>query len=193
MTSYCKMSTRISREPANGVSCANRRVSPSVMKIEKLRLYLESTTFNYYFDADRDGHAETVRLFKDIGEGKYEGYTSGYAITELEDAQEPKRSYMMGLIDKYNIVVLNANYETYRLADRYISEGMLSENHRFDSSHIAVASVYGLDCVVSFNFRHINRIKTKRMTAQINQEEGYEEVIICTPMEVVDYEESEYD
>ena len=98
----------------------------------------------------------------------------------------------MALIDKYNIVVLDANYETYRLANKDISEGMLSANHRFDSSHIAVASVYRLDCVVSFNFRHINRIKTKRMTVRINKEEGYEEVTICTPMEVIDYEETEY-
>ena len=29
--------------------------------MKKLRIYLETTLFNYYFDEDRDAHADTVR------------------------------------------------------------------------------------------------------------------------------------
>ena len=34
-----------------------------------MKLYLETTMFNYYFDARRDGHAETVRLFEEYAKG----------------------------------------------------------------------------------------------------------------------------
>jgi predicted nucleic acid-binding protein len=46
--------------------------------------------FNYYFDTDREGHADTVKLFETIKEGKYEAYTSYLTVLELENAKEPK-------------------------------------------------------------------------------------------------------
>ena len=69
------------------------------MRIGKLRLYLETTVFNYYFDTDRDGHEDVVRLFEAIGAGRYEGYASWYVTDELREAPEPKRSAMLSLIE----------------------------------------------------------------------------------------------
>lgn len=62
--------------------------------IEKLRLYLETTVFNYYFDEDRLGHEDVLKLFEAIKAGKYEAYTSSYVMQELEQAPEPKRANM---------------------------------------------------------------------------------------------------
>ena len=75
------------------------------MRIGKLRLYLETTVFNYYFDTDRDGHEDVVRLFEAIGAGRYEGYASWYVTDELREAPEPKRSAMLSLIEQYGIAV----------------------------------------------------------------------------------------
>ena len=157
-----------------------------MVKIKKLRLYAESTLFNYYFDTDRDGHEDTVRLFEAIGAGEYEGYTSEYAMIELRGAKEPKKSNMLALTEKYRIVILDANDEIVRMAGLYIQNGIIPAKYEFDALHIAVASVYELDCVLSFNYRHINKLKTKRMTEAINLNEGYKAITICTPMEVLD-------
>jgi hypothetical protein len=42
------------------------------------KIYLETTIFNFYIDADRDAHADTVLLFEEIAAGKYEAFTSVY-------------------------------------------------------------------------------------------------------------------
>jgi hypothetical protein len=42
-----------------------------------------------------------------------------------------------------------------------------------------------LDCVLSFNYQHINKLKTRRMTENVNLNEGYKGITICTPMEVL--------
>jgi len=144
--------------------------------------------FNYYFDAERDGHAATVRMFEAIGAGEYEGYTSEYVTYELQRSSEPKLTDMMALIDRYNIAVLRADEEADYLASQYIRNEAIPEKYDLDSLHIACASVNGLDCMLSFNFKHINKLKTKEMTALINLREGYRSVIICTPMEVLDNE-----
>jgi hypothetical protein len=149
--------------------------------------------FNYYFDTERDGHADTVKMFEAIGAGEYDGYTSEYVAFELRNAPEPKRSEMLELIEKYNVVVFEPDEETNRLADLYVHERIIPAKYRFDSTHIACASVKGLDGVLSFNFQHINKLKTKEMTALVNLREGYKSIIICTPMEVLDHEEPESD
>lgn len=155
----------------------------------KPRAYLETTMFNYYFDADRDAHTDTVRFFGDIANEKYEAYTSIYVTDELENADEPKRSKMLALITEYNIKVLPASDEASSLADSYIKEGVIPAKHRYDSLHIACATVNDLEYIFSLNFKHINRIKTKTMTGNINIRQGYKPVVIASPSEVVDYDD----
>jgi predicted nucleic acid-binding protein len=153
------------------------------------KIYLETTVFNYYFDTERDAHADTVKLFEEIRAGKYEAYTSLYVTDELEVACEPKRSNMLALIDKYGIKVLSAGHETERLADIYVNERIIPATKGLDSRHVAVATVNNLEYIFSFNFKHINRIKTKTMTREINIREGYKPIIITVPSEVIENEE----
>ena len=156
--------------------------------LAKLRVYLEITMFNYYFDTECDGHADTVRMFEAIGKGEYEGYTSEYVTFELQKAADPKRANMMKLVGKYGINVLKTDDEAVRLANVYVRNNVIPEKFLLDGVHISLSSINELDCILSFNFQHINKLKTKRMTELINLNEGYKGITICTPMEVFDYE-----
>jgi predicted nucleic acid-binding protein len=155
----------------------------------KQKVYLETTMFNYYFDSTREGHPATVELFYAIGSGEYEGYTSSYAVAELQASPEPKRHDMLNLLTQYKITVLDGTDEAVQLAGIYIKNGIIPENKPLDALHIAIASIHDLDFILSFNFKHINKIKTKRMVEVINLNEGYKNIVICQPMEVIDYED----
>jgi predicted nucleic acid-binding protein len=157
------------------------------------KIYLETTMFNYYFDTDRDAHADTVTLFEECAAGKFAPYTSTYVIQELEDTEDAeRRGKMLALIGKYHITVFAANDESDALAQRYAAEGALPPNSLMDASHIAIASVNALDKIVSLNFRHIVRDKTIKMTGAINILLGYNAVEINSPMEVIDDEKTRY-
>lgn len=153
-----------------------------------MKLYLETTAFNYFFDENRDGHEATVLLFEAIRTGVHEAYTSEYVEIELQAAEEPKRSAMLSLMNEYGITVLPLNEETDRLAGIYVEQGIIPVRFRFDASHIACASINGLDYVVSYNFKHINRAKTKLLTERVNRAEGVGSVIICESKEVLNDE-----
>ena len=103
--------------------------------MRKPKIYLETTMFNYYFDTDRDAHADTVKLFKEIKAGKYEAYSSIYVTDELIKAQEPKRSNMLGLIEEYIIIVIPASDEADDLADIYVNEGIIPPKFRYGGGH----------------------------------------------------------
>ena len=155
-------------------------------KFFKLKLYLETTTFNWYFD-ERPGHEEVARLFEAIKAGQFAGYTSQYVTEELKKASEPKRTNMLSLIEKYGIIELTAKTEILTVAEEYITAGILPQSQQFDSLHIAAASVYGIDGIVSYNFHHINRDKTKAHIPLINKEHGLGEIMFFTAEEVFQY------
>ena len=156
--------------------------------IRPLRLYLETTVFNYYFDTEREGHDDVVRLFEAIKAGAYEGYASQYVVRELEKAPEPKRDNMLALLDQYGISALNEADEADELARIYVEAGIIPKSHPFDSLHIAAATVYRLDCVISYNFKHINRARTQFSVTSLNNSKGYGGLVICTAKEVLDNE-----
>jgi predicted nucleic acid-binding protein len=150
----------------------------------KQKVYLETTVFNYYFDTDRDAHLDTVRFFEAIGTGVYEAYTSAYTVRELQNAPEPKKTNMLALIDTYHITVLEASPEAEALGWLYIQNGVIPEKKTIDAFQIAVASLNHIDLIVSFNFSHINKLRTKLLVPAVNQTQGYKPITIIQPQEV---------
>ena len=157
--------------------------------MRKLKAYIETTLFNHYVDEDRGlAHESTVALFKEIEAGKYEAFTSLYVIDELEKAPSEKRDRMIALVESYGITALALNEEAERLADAYVEQGVIPLKYRTDGIHIAVAAVNDLDMIISLNFQHIVKRKTKIGTGSINMLNGYRAVEIFNPMEVVENE-----
>ncbi|MCL2834366.1 MAG: PIN domain-containing protein [Treponema sp.] len=154
----------------------------------KQKVYLETTMFNYYFDKSKDAQPPTVALFEAITSGQFEGYTSIYAYNELDNAPEPQRSKILKLIEKYNIKVLGTSDEVIQLAEKYMTNNIIPKKKRIDALHIAIASVNELEIILSFNFKHINKLKTKTLIPAINRILGYREIFIAQPEEVIDYE-----
>jgi len=153
-----------------------------------LRIYLETTLFNYYYEQEREAHADTVKLFEEIKEGKYLAFTSVYATRELLRAPDERAQKMINLISEYSITILEASEEADSLAATYQEQGIIPQGSTVDAQHIAVATVNDLDMIISLNFKHIVRKKTVTMTGRVNADLGYKPVDIHSPMEVVDRE-----
>jgi len=156
--------------------------------VRKQKIYLETTMFNYYFDKTKNAQPSTIAFFEAIGMEQFEGFTSIYTYNELDKAHEPQKSNMLHLIEKYNIIILDTSDEVIQLAEKYIINNIIPKNKRVDALHIAVASVNELDIILSYNFRHINKLKTKTLVPAINQISGYRDIFIAQPEEVIDYE-----
>lgn len=157
------------------------------MRIPKI--YLETSVFNFVFTDDApDKKADTLKLFEEIRKGKLEPYTSAYVISELEAAQQPKRDCMLQLIPEYGIQMLEKSDEAVRLAKIYAAESIVPEKYIADAYHIAVASVNELDVIVSWNFKHIVKMKTIKLTESVNLKQGYKKMMIHSPTEVIDNE-----
>ena len=161
------------------------------IKMEKPKIYLETTLFDYYFDSDRDVlHTDTVKLFAEIAEDKYDAFTSEAVTDELKIAPTPKKEKMLALLNEYTITLLPVDETADKLADIYLAEGIIPVKYRTDGVHISVAAVNGLEFVVSLNFKHIVKIQTTRRANAVNVLKGFRPIAIVSPMEIVENEDN---
>lgn len=164
-------------------------------KIKYMRIpsvYLETTIFNFPFADDAPQYqADTLKLFDEIKAGKFVPFTSKYVLDELAKTKEPgRRARMEALVIEHEMEVLPARDEIKRLAGMYIEQGIIPKGYSDDALHLAAAAFYGMDYIVSLNFRHIVRHKTMLETEIVNLREGYKRVFIHSPAEVIENDEN---
>jgi len=155
--------------------------------IRKPKIYLETTLWNFMFTDDAPEKQEiTQRFFQQLD--LYEIFISDLVLAELQQTLEPKRSDMIDLINSKKPAILEISEEVEQLAQKYIEAEILTDKHKNDILHIAVAVVNDLNMLISWNMKHIVRVKTRQGINAVNRLFGYKEIEIVNPQEIVEYE-----
>lgn len=77
--------------------------------------------------------------------------------------------------------------EVEELADGYQERGVLPRSKRDDALHAAFATVYEMDVLLSWNYKHLANIQREARIASVNAEYGYRHPLrIVPPLEVLD-------
>ena len=106
---------------------------------------------------------------------------------ELDTAPVHVREFFNQLPES-QIELVNSSEETERLAAQYIAEGVVGKSSLNDCRHIAIATIYQADCLVSLNFKHIVNANRIYRYNGINMLLGYPVIEIRTPYEVINDE-----
>jgi predicted nucleic acid-binding protein len=80
---------------------------------------------------------------------------------------------------------LNITDEVDQLAQILMEKVPLPEKAQLDALHIAVATVHGIDYLLTWNCTHINNAELRPKIEAICRLQGYEPPIICTPQELL--------
>jgi predicted nucleic acid-binding protein len=156
--------------------------------MKKLKLYLETSVWSFYFTEDNpEKMQDTKLLFDQIDAEYYDIFISQIVILEIDKPQNKKLDKLLQLIYKYKPVELDVTGETYKLADKYIKATALPENSHADAMHAAITSMYNLDVLLSWNCRHLVNLKRKNKVNAINLLDAYKTIEIITPSEVIYY------
>jgi predicted nucleic acid-binding protein len=158
--------------------------------MRNLALYLDTSVISFALSEDisDDDRDITLKLIDEINKDRFEGFVSDVVIRELGNTQDAvKRGKLLKLVNKTQFgEILSVDEEVERVAAKYIEEGIIPEVYRDDALHIALASVNGLDILVSWNFKHLVKHKTRTKVAGVNTLLGYKAIDICTPWEVIE-------
>ena len=80
---------------------------------------------------------------------------------------------------------LNITDEAGQLAQILIDQVPLPEKAQLDALHIAVATVHGIDYLLTWNCTHINNAELRPRFEALCRLQGYEPPVICTPQELL--------
>ncbi len=86
-----------------------------------------------------------------------------------------------------SIMYLDLTEEAVELAREFLQQSNLPPKAANDSLHIALATVYGLDYLLTWNCKHMANAQIQKKLSQISFELGYEVPVICTPYELIEY------
>lgn len=149
---------------------------------KKIRVYLDTSVVSYLDQQDApEKMSETKEVWDKIKEGNYEVFISTLVIDELQQCQEPKRTYLLNQLNEIDFTILEVNEGTVRLAEKFIDFGVLKKKSFEDCQHIAAAILSNCDIIVSWNFKHIVNVKTIRGIKVVTTMEGYKDILIYPP------------
>jgi hypothetical protein len=80
---------------------------------------------------------------------------------------------------------LDITDEVGQLAQILIEKVPLPEKAQLDAFHIAVATIHGIDYLLTWNCTHINNAELRPRIEALCRLQGYEPPIICTPQELL--------
>ena len=158
--------------------------------MKRPQLYIETSVWNFYFADDAPEKKEiTLTFFEKIRQGEYEIYISDAVIEEIGRADEDKKQLLLGIISDFSPLRLIVTEEVVELARKYSLEGVFPTNKIEDATHAAVATIFEMDALISWNLKHLSNFKKMEMINGINMKEGYSKRLeLITPMEVSDEE-----
>lgn len=144
------------------------------------RIYIDTSVIGGYYDDEFE--EATKQLFERIINKEFFVYFSEVNETELEFAPEHIKG-VKNLIPTDCIRHIEIDDDVEALTQTYIKEKALGKASENDAYHIALASVNRLDCLISWNFKHIVNFDKIKMFNSINIRLGYPVIDIRSPLE----------
>jgi len=158
--------------------------------MRKLKLYLETSVWNFCFADDApEKQAATLQFFEQVKHGAYDIFVSEVVFREIDGASARKRELLLRLMAEYQHQELEINEAVLQLTDQYLAQGVLPVTAKADATHAAVATVYELDALISWNLKHLANLKRMEKINGVNLIAGYAKKLeLITPLEVVNHD-----
>ncbi|QQS41329.1 MAG: PIN domain-containing protein [Acidobacteriota bacterium] len=145
----------------------------------KQSLYLETSVVGAYLDNGEPFRRDMTIRWWEHELSEYRAYVSILVRRELECLAQPHRDSYLNLIK--DIEQLELPEEAAILAEGYISRGIFKRKFIGDALHVAVASVYKIDYLVTWNFGHVANVRKQARVRLFNTAAGFFVPNIVTP------------
>lgn len=157
----------------------------------KEKVYIETSVVSYLCSRpSRDllvaANQAVTREWWERDRGRYDLYISQFVTAEIgsgdRDAAAKRRDAVQ------NVPVLVANEAAGRLAREIMRQAKLPRSVADDVAHVAIAAVYGMDYLLTWNCSHIANPHWLRKLTAIVSAHGYAMPVVCGPQALLEGE-----
>lgn len=151
--------------------------------MKKKRIYLDTSVISALSDIRIPERQKQTKEFFKKSLPDYEVFVSDIVINELYATQNKDlQEAFFNTIRDFEI--LKASQETTDLAKEYISRNIIPSKHFEDAAHIAIATIGEINYLVSWNFKHMVKARTRELVMLTNSLLGYPVLDIVAPPEL---------
>jgi hypothetical protein len=149
-------------------------------------IYIDRSVVGYYFDEEfKDA---TNLLFERLEKREIKFVVSDLLDLELLNAPAHVKELLLRFsADFFERVELTD--EAIKLAEKYVEEKVVGKTSIEDCRHIAIATIYKVDVLASWNFKHIVNLDRIKGYNSVNLRLGYTMIEIRSPKDLINYGE----
>jgi len=154
-----------------------------------LKIYIETTIPSFYFEARRNAECVSrrnwTRRWWDDHRHEHQLVTSLIVRDELSDPKYPetKRRNALALLDELPVLDLNARID--EIVQTYVENLLMPQQPTADAIHLALASYYGCDVLLTWNCAHLANPNKFRHIGSINKRLRLPMPMVVTPLELL--------
>lgn len=150
----------------------------------KPKVYIETSVISYLTaDVSADlviaARQYTTRRWWKGGRNEFDCFASRLVFQEASCGDPELARRRLEIIAEMRELAITKDVE--ELAEDLVTVGPLPRNAANDAVHIAVATVHGLDYLLSWNQKHIANIMMRDKVEATCRLRGYRPLTICTP------------
>jgi predicted nucleic acid-binding protein len=152
-----------------------------------IRVYADTSVIGGVFD--EEFKVPTRKFFDQVKSGQFALVTSAIVQDEIALAPTEVRNFFDEVLRFSGVVEVSEH--ALELRDAYVHSKVVPAKYSDDALHVAVATVSGCSLIVSWNFKHIVHFQRIPLYNAINAIQGYPQIAIFSPLEVIIYEDEE--
>ncbi|MEH2056494.1 MAG: type II toxin-antitoxin system VapC family toxin [Nostoc sp.] len=126
---------------------------------------------------------EATREWWDRRRNQFMLYISQVVLDEVAQGDTEIATKRLEIVRDFPL--LEVSEAVQNLAAQFLAKSSLPPKAADDALHIAAATVYGLDYLLTWNCKHIANAQIQKKLAQISLDAGYELPTLCTPYELM--------
>jgi predicted nucleic acid-binding protein len=156
----------------------------------KKTVYLDSTIPSYLFD-ERESIKTYIDLTKKWWEEERENYRvviSAETVAETSRGDHPRRVEIVEFVSHLELLPYDEHLE--QIVRAYIENHLMPQSSTGDGLHLAYASLYKVDFLLTWNCNHLANANKKQHIRVINTRLGLFTPEIITPLELFTETES---
>jgi hypothetical protein len=153
-------------------------------------VYIETTIPSYYCDT-RPALAADIgrtRQWWDEERALYDCFISAVVLDELAAGNYPTQAACLALVA--GLPILDVNDEALEVAEVYRVRGLMPRVPSADAIHLAIASVYRMDYLLTWNCRHLANVNKARRLEELNTHMSLSVPRLITPHVILPWEPS---
>jgi len=152
------------------------------------KVYLETTIISYLAarpskDLITAAHQQLTHEWWQDRREDFDLFSSQLVVQESSAGDVAIAQSRLQLLSAIPLLVVNQ--ACVSLGRALVDRGPIPQKAAVDALHIAIATVHGMDYLLTWNCKHIANAEMQTAVNRICRHDGYEPPVICTPEELL--------